>query len=87
MIDETVLKRNNLIYTIPVLKRLFKISFDLFITPSDKVFTQGTDNSRLPGIFVGSHNKFYIAMHHDPTTMYVHANFFSKSVLTEELKR
>lgn len=90
LVDETVLERNNLIYTIPILKRLFKISFDLFINPSDKSpwqsvlhFTQGRDTSRLPGIFVGSHNKFYIAM----SRWIPGTHFFSKTVLTQEHKR
>jgi len=88
LIEETHLQRNKLLYTIPYLKQMFKISFDLFLNPSEKYWwqsalhlTQGWDNSRLPALFLGSRNKLLVVMSPSGTS------FYSTTVLTEAHKR
>ena len=67
MVEETSLKRNNLLTTLPSLKKLFKISFDMMMAPSGdrwqsvlhlsqggkEVARYGTE---VASIFIGSRN-------------------------------
>ena len=68
MVEEASLKRNNLLTTLPSLKKLFKLSFDVMLAPSGDVWqsvlhlTQGRDSSRLPAVFIGTRNKCIVTL-------------------------
>ena len=64
MVEETALERNQLLTTLPTLAELFKISFDVWLSPTDRDiwqsvihFTNWGNLPRLPAIFIGNEHK------------------------------
>ena len=62
--EETTLERNQTLTTLPTLAELFKISFDVWLSPTDRDiwqsvihFTNWGNLPRLTAIFIGNENK------------------------------